>query len=521
MNNQRPGASHPATTNPEEGHPRRWLILGIMCTCLVLVVAGVSSLNLAIPSIIDDLNPTNTETLWIIDGYALVFAGLLLPCGAIGDRYGRKGALLVGLAIFAGCALWASTSNSPTMLIMARGSMGIGAALVMPATLSIIISVFPLHERAKAIGAWAGFAGAGAAVGIIAGGFLLESFWWGSVMLINVPIAVLAGVLIASVVPTSRDEYEAPLDVVGSVLSIGGLGTLVFAIIEGGEIGWLQGPTIGWFLSSAAFLTGWILWERRAVHPMLDPTLFTKAPFSIGSVALIAAFGVMFGMFFLLTQYFQFVQGHGPLAAGVRNLPFAGTMIVVSSLSPRVAARAGKRGAMVIGLSLQAFGFVLFAQLTPNTSYSLVVVPMVLLAAGMAMLMPAASESIVSSVPPSKAGVGSAWNDATREIGGALGIAVLGTLLSIGYRDGLQEELDALPDEAAAIAEEGIGGAFAIAARTGAADLAEQARQAFVDGMTLAYIAAAISSAAVALVVLARYPNKANEPDAVEDTVAA
>lgn len=506
-----------AAWDPEVGHPKRWPILAIMCTCLVLVVAGVSSLNLAIPSIIDDLSPTSTETLWIIDGYALVFAGLLLPFGALGDRYGRKGALLAGLAIFAGCAIWAASASTPTLLIIARGAMGVGAALVMPATLSIIISVFPTHERAKAIGAWAGFAGAGAALGIIAGGLLLESFWWGSVLLINVPIALVAGVLIAMIVPTSRDEHETPLDPVGSVLSIAGLGALVFAIIEGGEAGWTQGLTVVSFVAAAFFLTAWTLWERRTANPMLDPALFARAPFSVGSLALVAAFGVMFGMFFLLTQYFQFVQGHGPLAAGIRNLPFAGTMVVVSSVSPMVAARAGKRWAMVLGFCLQAVGFFLFAQLDVDTPYSQVVIPMILMAAGMAMLMPAASEAIVSSVPPSKAGVGSAWNDATREIGGALGIAVLGTLLSIGYRSGIEDQTASLPSEAAEAAEEGIGGAFAVAQRTGAVELVEPAKQAFVDGMGLAYTAAAISSILVALVVMARFPSKENEPDAVEE----
>lgn len=508
-----------AAWDPQEGHPRRWPILAIMCTCLVLVVAGVSSLNLAIPSIIDDLDPTNTETLWIIDGYALVFAGLLLPFGAMGDRYGRKGALLTGLAIFAGCAIWAAWAGTPTMLIVARGAMGIGAALVMPATLSIIVSVFPLRERAKAIGAWAGFAGAGAAIGIIAGGLLLESFWWGSVMLINVPIAIIAGVMIATIVPTSRDEHETPLDPMGSLLSIAGLGALVYAIIEGGEAGWAHGSTIGWFIAAGAFLTAWMAWERRTSNPMLDPSLFATAPFSVGSLALVAAFGVMFGMFFLLTQYFQFVQGHGPLAAGVRNLPFAGTMVVVSSVSPVVAARVGKRWAMVLGFGLQALGFVLFARLDVDTSYAVVVIPMILLAAGMAMLMPAASEAIVSSVPPSKAGVGSAWNDATREIGGALGIAILGTLLSIGYRNGIEDETASLPREVAEAAEEGIGGAFAVAQRTGAVELIEPAKQAFVDGMGLAYTAAAVSSVVVALVVAVRFPNKADEPDAVEELV--
>jgi MFS family permease len=290
----------------------------------------------------------------------------LLPFGAVGDRYGRKGALLSGLLVFTGCALWASTSSTSTMLIVERGAMGIGAALVIPATLSIIISVFSLHERPEEIGAWAGFAGAGAALGIIAGGVLLESFWWGSVMLINVPIAILAAVMITSGVPSSRDEHKTPLDPVGSVLSIVGLGALVFAIIEGGENGWAQTATIGWFVGAAVFLTGWTLWERRTANPMLDLALFTKAPFGLGGVSLIAGFGVMFGMFFLLTQYFKFVQGYGPLAAGIHNLPFAGTMIVVASLSPRVAARVGKRGAMTLGLALQAVGFLLFAQLTPG-----------------------------------------------------------------------------------------------------------------------------------------------------------
>ena len=223
-----------APLDADGGHPRRWLILVVMNMCLVLVVAGVSSLNIAVPSIIDDLQPSNTEILWIIDGYALVFAGLLLPAGAIGDRYGRKGALLVGLAILVAGALWSAWSPNPTSLILARSSMRIGAALVMPATLSIIISVFPLAERAKAIAIWAGFAGAGASIGVIGGGALLEGFWWGSVFLINVPIALLAAALIIPIVPTSRDEGETPLDPIGGLLSIAGLGSLVYAIIEGG-----------------------------------------------------------------------------------------------------------------------------------------------------------------------------------------------------------------------------------------------------------------------------------------------
>ena len=507
----------PATGMASGGHPDRWRILAIMCLCLVLVVAGVSSLNLAIPSIIADLQPSATETLWIVDGYALVFAGLLLPAGALGDRFGRKGALLVGLGIFIGGALWAAWSGAPIWLIVARGSMGVGAALVMPATLSIIVSVFPPSERAKAIAVWAGFAGAGGAIGIIGGGALLEFFWWGSVFFINVPIAIVAGLLIAALVPTSRDEHATPLDPVGSVLSIAGLGLLVYAIIEGGEAGWTAGITLGSFVTAVALLAGWVAWESSTANPMLDPSLFRRVPFSIGSLTISAGFAVMFGMFFLLTQYFQFVQGHSPLAAGIRNLPFALTMIVVSPRSPALAERIGKRGAITIGLLVQAAGFVILALHEADTPYVITAVGIMLLAAGMALLMPAASEAIVSSLPPSKAGVGSAWNDATREIGGALGIAVLGTLLSVGYRSSIDETAARLPEDLRDVVTEGIGPTFGVADATGLTELVAPARQAFVDGMVLAFWVAAVFGLVVAAVVRLGYPNKADEPEQVTE----
>ncbi len=505
----------------QTGLTNRWRILAIMCSCLVLVVAGVSSLNLAIPSIIADLQPSATETLWIVDGYALVFAGLLLPAGALGDRFGRKGALLIGLAIFIAGALWAAWSGDATWLIIARGSMGVGAALIMPATLSIIISVFPPDERAKAIAIWAGFAGAGGAIGIIGGGALLEFFWWGSVFFINVPIAIIAGALIAAVVPTSRDEHATPLDPVGSLLSIAGLGALVYAIIEGGDRGWGAGITIGSFIAAIVLLGAWVAWESSTANPMLNPSLFRRIPFSMGSLTIVAGFAVMFGMFFLLTQYFQFVQGHSPLAAGVRNLPFAITMIIVSPRSPALAGRIGKRGAITIGLVIQAIGFVILAFHQVDTPYLVTAIAICLLAAGMALLMPAASEAIVSSLPPSKAGVGSAWNDSTREIGGALGIAVLGTLLSTGYRSGVEDAASQLPNELGEFVTEGIGPAFRVAETAGLPELIAPAREAFVDGMTLAYWTAAAFGVVVAAAVWLTYPKRADEPDQVTEADVA
>ncbi len=498
------------------GHPRKWQILAIMCGCLILVVAGVSSLNIAIPSIINALEPSQTEQLWIVDSYALVFAGLLLPAGAIGDRYGRKGALLVGLAIFTAGALWASYSDTPMALITARGSMGVGAALIMPATLSILTEVFPPHERVKAIAVWSGFAGAGGAIGIIGGGLLLEQFWWGSIFFINVPIAAIAFGLISTLVPTSRDDEERPLDLVGSLLSIAGLGALVYAIIAGGENGWATGSTIGWFVAAAVFLAGWVMFERTTTFPMLDPRLFRVRPFALGSFTISAAFAVMFGMFFLLTQFFQFTQGHSPLGAGLRNLPFAATMVAIAPRSPNIAAKIGNRGAITLGLVVQAVGFFVLSRLEPATPYLIVAIGIVLIAGGMAVLMPAATGAILGSLPQSKAGVGSAVNDTTREVGGALGIAVLGTIMAGGYRSALETSIPReLPEPLAETASDSVGGAFQVAAGLDGPEalaLIQSAGDAFTDGMTLAFVVATVVGLVAAAIIWIYYPAHSAKP---------
>ena len=325
-----------------EGHPRCWVILGILNLSLVLIVAGVSSLNLAIPSIQRALNATAAELVWINAAYALVFAGLLLPAGALGDRYGRKGALIAGLGIFIASALAATFSEDPSQLIALRGLMGVGAAMTMPATLSIITVVFPADERTKAIAIWSGFAGAGAAIGILASGILLKFYWWGSVFLVNVPIAVLAIVLVIRVVPTSKDEAERPLDPAGSLLSIAGLVALVYGLIQGPEFGWSDGAVIAAFVASVVFFVGWVLVELRQRDPLLDPRLFRIRRFSVGSFAVTASFLVMFGMFFILTQYLQFVLAYTPLEAAVRTVPFALTMLVVAPNGPHFSALVGQ-----------------------------------------------------------------------------------------------------------------------------------------------------------------------------------
>lgn len=472
-----------------EPHPRRWAILAILNLSLVLIVASVSSLNLAIPSIQRALDATAAELVWINASYALVFAGLLLPAGALGDRYGRKGALNVGLVVFVASALIATLSDDPAQLIILRGAMGVGAALVMPATLSIITVVFPPEERAKAIAIWSGFAGAGGALGILASGLLLKWFWWGSVFLVNVPIAVLALVLVVAMVPTSRDDEERPLDPIGSLLSIVALVALVYGLIQGPEFGWSDVLVVGAFVVSVIAAVAWVQVERRQTSPLLDPSIFADRRFSMGCFAVTAAFTVMFGMFFVMTQYLQFTLGYSPLEAAVRTLPFAATMVVVAPRGPAIAARFGAPNTIAAGMVVAGVGVAWLGMLGTDTGYAVIVLPMIVMPTGMALAFPASTEAIVSSLPPSKAGVASAMNDTTREVGGAIGIALLGTLLSSGYRTGLGEAASGLPPEAVEIAEDNVGAALAIAAELPEGEqLADAARSAFVDGMQLSLL---------------------------------
>ena len=494
-----------------EGHPQRKAILAVLCSSLVLVVASVSSLNVAIPAIVEALQATQTEQLWILDVYSLVFAGLLLLAGAIGDRYGRKGALLWGMAVFGGLAVVGSFMTSPLALIAVRAGMGVGAALIMPATLSILTDVFPREERGQAIAVWAGFAGAGGAIGPLLSGLLLERFWWGSVFLINVPIAALAMLAVAKLVPTSRDTRNRRLDLVGAALSIVGLGSLVFAIIEGPEQGWTSAIVLGAFALAALGIGGFVRWELRHPDPMLDPRFFRIRGFSIGAFTITMGFAVMFGMFFILTLYLQFVLGHSALGAAVRTLPFAGTMILVSPRTPALAARVGTRAVVCGGLVLQASGFAIASTFTPSTSYPPIALALVLMAAGLASFMPSSTEAIVSSLPPDQAGVGSAVNDTTREVGGAVGIAIMGSILSQGYRDGIAPALDQVPERLRDFVGDSIGGAVAAAEQAppdAARALLDTASSAFVDGLHATFLAASAVGLVTALVVWFLHPDR-------------
>jgi MFS transporter, DHA2 family, multidrug resistance protein len=485
-------------------HARRWFLLAIMCLSLVLVVMSVSGLNTALPTIQRDLDASASDLQWIVDAYAIVFAGLLLSAGAIGDRFGRRRALLAGLAVFGFGTFIGGVASSSSQLIVGRAVMGIGAAFIMPATLSIITAIFPPHERTRAIAIWAGFAGAGASIGPVVTGGLLEGFWWGSTLLVNVPIVVAIVGAVLLFAPDSRDDTKTPLDPVGALLSLVGLSTLIFGIIQGPEDGWTSSTVLGSFLVASVALSLFIAWERRSDHPMLPLTLFRDRHFSTGSGVITVAFFVMFGFFFLVTQYFQFGRGYSPLEAGLAGLPPALAFIAFSPRSAALAQRYGAARVMAVGLAIVAGGFAMLSTLSPDTPYVVIAGALALLGAGMAITVAPATGEIMTSVPMSKAGVGSAVNDTTRELGGALGIALMGTIVNTAYRSSIDLEGVRLPAGSRAAAEESIGAADSIASRIpGGEALTAQAASAFTDAFTLANtVSVGIALAAAAAVIV-------------------
>jgi DHA2 family multidrug resistance protein-like MFS transporter len=516
--------SSPAPTAPviplherPEIHSRRWFLLAIMCLSLVLVVMSVSGLNTALPSIQRELGASASELQWIVDSYAVVFAGLLLSAGAIGDRFGRRGVLLGGLAVFGLGALLGGLGSDPSQVIASRAVMGIGAAFIMPATLSIITSIFPPHERPRAIAIWAGFAGAGASIGPVVTGGLLESFWWGSTLLVNVPVVVATLAAVWAFAPASRDDTHTPLDPVGALLSLIGLSSLIFGIIEGPEDGWTSGPVLAAFLLAGVVLASFVAWERRSDHPMLPLTLFRDRRFSTGSGVITVSFFVMFGFFFLITQYLQFARGYSALEAGLAGLPASLAFLVFSPRSAALVDRYGPARVMALGLAVVAGAFGLLTTLTTDTPYLVIGVAFALLGAGMSITAAPATSEIMTSVPLSKAGVGSAVNDTTRELGGALGIALLGSIANSAYRSGIDLSGTELPASARAAAAESVGAAASVADRVPGGDqVLTQAASAFTDAFTLTNrVALAIALTAAAAVLTVLRP-RAGEPAADE-----
>jgi DHA2 family multidrug resistance protein-like MFS transporter len=480
-------------------HARRWFLLGIMCLSLVMVVMSVSGLNVALPSMQRSLDASSTQLQWIVDAYSLVFAALLLPAGALGDRFGRKRALLLGLVIFAVGSVIGGVGTGAAQVIVGRIVNGIGAAFVMPATLSLITTIFPPHERRKAIATWAGFAGAGGAIGPIVSGELLVHFWWGSALLVNVPIVLAVVAAVAFFSPTSKDPNATPLDPGGALLSLVTLASLIYGIIEGPEKGWTSPTILVAFALAAAGLVAFVAWERRSTHPMLPLWLFKDRRMSVGSGVVTTAFFVMFGLFFLFTLYLQFVRAYSPLSAGLATLPLAVTLVAVAPRSASLGEKIGTGPVMAIGFLFVAAGFGVITFIGPATPYLVIAVAMVLLGAGMSLTAAPATGSIMSAVPHHKAGVGSAVNDTTREVGGALGIAVLGSISNAVYRSSVNLGSLNLPPAVRKAAGESVGAATVLAG-SGLPDGPELARRA---GVAYTHAFNIASGVAVALALVA------------------
>ncbi|MCH0565946.1 MULTISPECIES: MFS transporter [unclassified Streptomyces] len=492
------------TARPAAPPVRRPLVLVITCLALGAVVAAMASLNVALPNIARETHGSQTQLSWIIDAYSLAFASLLLPAGALGDRFGRRRALLAGLAIFGAGSGAAALTTDPTTLIALRAVLGAGAALVMPATLSTITSTFSGAQRTRAVSVWAAVAGASAVVGILASGLLLELWSWPSVFVLNVALSLAALVGTLLYVPESAEPDTARIDVVGVLLSVVCLALVVYSVIEAPTRGWHDASTLGGIGLGLAFLAVFVVWELRRPSPLLDPRLFRNRRFTAGSLSMTLVFFGFFGFIFVIMQYLQMVRGDSALVAAVSMLPLSVGMVPSSRLSPRLTARFGARGPWVAGLLAVALGMGTLAQIDARSSYWLIATALFSNGLGMGLAMTPATTAITGALPRALQNVGSAMNDLTRELGGALGIAVLGSILSATYRDGL--DLTGVPPHVAAAARSSLAAANAVGG-----PVADQARTAFLDGMRFALLGSSAVAllAVVAVSVLLRRPERA------------
>jgi EmrB/QacA subfamily drug resistance transporter len=497
---------------------RRWLILGVLITSLMAIVLDNTVLNVALKTIAEPtvgLGASQSQLEWAINSYTLVFAGLLFTFGVVGDRIGRKRMLMIGMTAFGLFSLLTAYSHSPDQLVWARAAMGLGAAAVMPQTLSIISNVFEPAERPKAIGIWAVAVGIGIAIGPIVGGLLLAHFWWGSVFLINVPFTAASVTAIALLVPESKNPDPGRIDFVGVLASIAGLVLLVYGIIQGGDKGsWIHPDVLGTAAAGLAILAFFAWYETRISHPSLDVRLFRDPRLSSAIGALSLVFFGMMGALFFLSFYLQSVRGYSPLHAGTISLAFAAAQMLMAPRSPGLVQRYGAKTVVAAGLIAMTVALSGYQLLSPTTSIWVLCVLFFIQGAGMGVIMPPATEAVMSVVPRERAGAGSALTNTARQVSGALGVAVLGSILAQAYRSQLSPHLASLPASARSAATGSITASQAVAARLGAAghQLAASADSSFVHAMHITTLISAAITLLGAFVVLRWMPGRAAAP---------
>jgi EmrB/QacA subfamily drug resistance transporter len=509
---------------------RPGLILAAVCLAAFAINIDTTVVNVALPSLTRQLGASTRDLQWIVDGYNLAFAALVLAAGSLGDRYGRRPALIIGLVGFAMASAAGALCTSPGQLIAARVVMGVCAALIFPTTLSVITNTFTERAaRAKAVGIWGAVIGLGVAMGPVTGGLLLAHFSWPAVFVALVPVALLAAIAVWRIVPESRDPATPPIDRPGLTMATLAIGALVYTIIEAPTRGWISAASLSGYAVTLVALAAFIVTERRVEHPMLDLTLFRHRAFSAASASVTVAFFALFGFIFLITQYMQFVRGWGALSTGARILPVATSIGVSSVIGTALAGRVGTRRVVVFGLLLLGASFLWISQSATFMPYGTIVAQMLLMGTGLGLTSAPATESILSVLPPAKAGVGSAVNDATREAGGTLGVAVVGSVYTSLYASQLIHSAAAhLPGASLHVAQSSVGAGYAVAARAPAhiqATILEAVRGSFMTGLHTGCVVAGSVCLAGALGALALPGRQAhshgNEAPALADSAVS
>ncbi|HEY0932943.1 MAG TPA: MFS transporter, partial [Trebonia sp.] len=514
------------TAQPGTGRPeRRWWILAVLCLSVLLVVVDNTIVNVALPTVSRDLHASTSALQWVVDAYTLSFAGLLLLGGNLGDRLGRRRFLQVGLVLFGVFSVGAALSQNTGELIAARTLMGFAAALVYPATLAILNQVFTVaRERVIAIGVWSAVSGLAVAIGPVTGGALLRHFSWASVFYVSVPVAVAAVIAGRLLLPESRDPEAGRFDPLGALLSAAGIALLTYSIIEAPQHGWGSAATVGGILGSLAILAAFAWWQTRRPDPMLDVRLFRNPRFSAASAAIALSFFGLFGFIFMITQYFQVVRSYDPFGAGLATLPFAFVTAGFSPVAMLLMRRFGTKLVVAAGLAVMGSGFLVAATTAVNADYwGTVIISMTLMAAGLGLTTGPATEAIMGALPAGKAGAGSAVNDTTREVGGTLGVAIIGSVLNSAYGSHVFASLTALgaPAATARLAGQSVVAGLDVASRfpePARAAAVSAVRTAFVSGLHRGSLVAAGTTLAAALVALAFVPAR---PAAAADPALA
>ncbi|MEL6893145.1 MAG: MFS transporter [Actinomycetota bacterium] len=501
-------APPPDTDAPAVSVNRPGLVIATMCLAVVLVIAGVASLNVAVPTIGRELNASQSDLQWIVDAFALTLAALLLPMGALGDKFGRQRLMLIGFVVFVAANVWAGFADSVGTLIAARAVGGAGAAMIFPGTLSTLTASMPASKRGQAIGMWTASASLGGTFGSLAAGGLVESFWFGSIFVATAAAAALVALMTATFVPETSDPAHANVDPVGSIMSLVGVGGLVLGITEGPVKGWTDEITLAGFAAAFVGLLGFAVWELRTDRPLLDVRLFRLRGFSTGSVSIFIQFVVVFGFFFVGAQYLAFVFGYGPFKTAAALLPVGVLLPLMSTKAPGWSVRVGRGPIGALGLVCMGIGTAVFSTVGEASSYWTFAAALVVFGAGMGLAAPPATEAIVEALPRAQQGVASAMNDVARELGGALGIAIIGSALTAGYRASVDDASDALPAGTTEVVRDSAAAGYGVAEQAGpeAPAVVGVVQDSMADGFNQSMIVATVALVVGALYVGLRTP---------------